>query len=326
VIDRRAFILALGLLAAPVATVGQPPGKVPQIGVLSGSSPLIHAGRIEAFRQGLRERGYTEGRNIVVEYRYADGQTGRLAALAEELVALKVDVIVTSGDLAIRAARQASQTIPIVAALAGDLVAPGHVASLARPGGNITGLTTLVSELSGKRLELLKTAFPKISRVAVLWNPDNATNAAGVKEIETAARALGLQVVSAGARKPEDLEGEFQTIRRERADALLAVADLMLLSQRARIVAFAAKHRLPAMYGNQDYMDAGALMAYGPNVADLFRRAATYVDKILKGARPADLPVEQATKIELVINVKTAKALGLTIPPSLLARADHVIR
>jgi ABC-type uncharacterized transport system substrate-binding protein len=323
VIGRRAVLGALLLgLAAPFGAGAEPAGKVPRIGVLA-SDP--GAGRAEALRQGLRDLGYVEGKSIVIEYRYAQGNPERLPALASELVALKVEIIVTAGDHAIRAARGASGTIPIVVAISGDLVAPGYVASLARPGGNVTGLTTLVSELSGKRLELLKTAFPKVSRVGVLWNPNNAVNVAAVKELEVAANPVGVQLTSAGARTPDDLEDAFQTMRRERADALLVLGDGMLLSQRARAVAFAAKHRLPAMYGNQDYMDAGGLMAYGPNIADMYRRAASYVDKILKGARPADLPVEQATKIELVINLKTAQALGLTIPASLLARADHVI-
>jgi ABC-type uncharacterized transport system substrate-binding protein len=324
VIGRRALlgVLMLGL-TAPIGAGAQPSGKIPRIGVL-GSDP--GSGRSEALREGLRGLGYVEGKSIIIEYRYALGSPGRLPALASELVALKVDVIVTSGDHAIRAAREASATIPIVVALAGDLVAPGYVASLARPGGNVTGLTTLVSELSGKRLELLKTAFPKISRVGVLWNPDNAVNVAAVKELEVAAKPVGVQLTFAGTRTPDDLEDAFQTTRRERSDALLVLGDGMLLNQRARIVAFAARQRLPAMYGNQDYMDAGGLMAYGPNVADMYRRAASYVDKILKGARPADLPVEQATRIELVINARTAKALGLTIPPSLLTRADHVIQ
>ena len=316
VIDRRTLLrmLAVGACAVPPLAQAQTAGKLPRLGVLSVGTPDTHRVRIDALRQGLRELGYVEGQNILIEYRYADGKTERLLPLAEELVGLKVEVIVTSGDQAIRAAKQASPTIPIVVALTGDLVGPGHVVSLAKPGGNVTGLTVLVSELSGKRLELLKAAFPHVSRIAVLWNPDNAGNAVGMKEMDTAAATLGVRLVSSPARKPADLEGAFQMIRRERADGLAAHGDLMLLGQRARIVAFAAKQRLPAIYGNQDYMDVGALMSYAPNVADLFRRAATYVDKILKGARPADLPVEQATRVELVINVKTAKALGLTLP------------
>ncbi len=262
----------------------------------------------------------------MIEYRYAEGKPERLPALAAELVRLNVDLILTSGDQGVRAAKQASQTIPIVVALVGDLVGPGYVASLARPGGNITGQTTLVSELSAKRLELLKTAFPKVSRVAILWNPTNADNVVAFKETEVAARALRIQLVPLDVRRADDFEGAFLAALRARAEALIVGSgDALLLTHRARIADFAAKNRLPTMYGNQDYMDAGGLMFYGPNVADMYRRAATYVDKILKGAKPGDLPVEQPTKFEFVINLKTAKALGLTIPPPILSRADRVI-
>jgi putative ABC transport system substrate-binding protein len=312
------------ILSVPVVAA-QSPVKAARIGVLSGGAASTQAVRWEAFRQGLKEFGYVEGRNIVIEYRYAEGKPERLPTLAAELVRLKVDLILSAGEQGVRAAKQASQTIPIVVALAGDLVGPGYVASLARPGGNITGQTTLVSELSAKRLELLKTAFPKVSRVAILWNPTNAANVAAFKETEVAARALRIQLLPLDVRRADDFAGAFPAALRARADALIAVGDTLLLTHRARIADFAAKNRLPAMYGNEDFMDAGGLMFYGPNVADMYRRAATYVDKILKGAKPGALPVEQPTKLEFVINLKTAKALGLTIPPSILSRADRVI-
>jgi putative tryptophan/tyrosine transport system substrate-binding protein len=322
----RAALVGLGaaILSAPVVAA-QSPVKAARIGVLANGTAPTEAYRHEAFRQGLNELGYVEGRNIVIEYRYAEGKSERFPALAAELVRLDVDVILTSGDHGIRAAKQASQTIPIVVAIVADLVGPGYVASLARPGGNITGLTTLSPELSAKRLELLKTAFPKVSRVAILWNPTNAANVAVFKETEVAARALRIQLLPVDVRRADDFESAFLAALRARADALVAVGDALLLTHRARIVDFAAKSTLPAMYGNQDFMDAGGLMFYGANVADMYRRAATYVDKILKGAKPGDLPIEQPTRMEFVINLKTAKALGLTIPPSLLSRADRVI-
>ncbi len=321
----RTALVGLGamILSAPVVAA-QSPVKAARIGVLAGVTASTHAVREEAFRQGLKELGYVEGRNIMIEYRYAEGRPERLPALAAELVRLNVDLILTTGDQGVRAAKQASQTIPIVVALTGDLVGPGYVGSLARPGGNITGLTSF-SELSAKRLELLKTAFPKVSRVAILWNPNNAINVAGFKELEVAARALRIQLVPLDVRRADDFEGAFPAALRARVDALIVFADALLLTHRARIADFAAKNRLPTMYTNQDYMDAGGLMFYGPNVADMYRRAATYVDKILKGAKPGDLPIEQPTKFEFVINLKTAKALGLTIPQPILFRADRVI-
>ena len=322
----RTALVGLGamILSAPVVAA-QSPVKAARVGVLEGGAVSTEAVRHEAFRQGLKELGYVEGRNIVIEYRYAEGKVERLPALAAELVRLNVDLILTSGDAGVRAAKQASQTIPIVVAIAADLVGPGYVASLARPGGNITGLTTLSAELSAKRLELLKTAFPKISRVAILQNPTNATNVAQFKESEVAARALRIQLLPLDVRRADDFEGAFLAALRARVDALIVIGDILLLTHRARITDFAAKNRLPAMYGNQDYMDAGGLMFYGANVADMYRRAATYIDKILKGAKPGDLPIEQPTKFEFVINLKTAKALGLTIPPSILSRADRLI-
>ena len=322
----RMALVGLGamILSAPVVAA-QSPVKAARIGVLAGGTASTDAVRYEAFRQGLSGLGYVEDRNIVIEYRYAEGKSERLSGLAAELVRLNVDLILTYGDQGVRAAKQASQTIPIVVATAGDLVGPGYVASLARPGGNITGLTTLASELSAKRLELLKTAFPKVSRVAILQNPNNATNVAQFKESEAAARALKIQLLPLDVRRAEDFEGAFLAALRARVDALITGGDTLLVTHRARIVDFAAKNRLPTMYSNRDFTDAGGLMSYGPNVADMFRRAATYVDKILKGAKPGDLPVEQASKFELIVNLRTAKALGLTISPSLLLRADQVI-
>jgi ABC-type uncharacterized transport system substrate-binding protein len=317
-------VLALSLALAPLAARAQPPGKVHRIGVLASPSAASEHARFEAFRQGMRDLGYAEGRDVIIEYRYADGKAERLPGLAAELVGLKVDLILTAGDFGIRAAKEATATIPIVVALAGDLVGPGHVESLARPGGNITGLTT-GPLLSQKRLELLKTAFPKVGRVALFWNPGNATNVTQLKETESAARTLGVRVLPLEVRRAEDLEGALQSALRGRADAVLGIGDTVLLFHRRQIVDFAAKNRLPAMYSLQEYMDDGGLMMYGPNVPDMYRRAATFVDKILKGTKPAELPIEQATRFNLIINMKTAKALKLTIPPSVLGRADHVI-
>ena len=324
-IDRRAFIAGtLAVVATPLAAQAQQAGKVYRIGCLMSPSSSSERARDEAFRQGLRDLGYAEGRNIVIEYRYADGKQERLPAMADELVRLKVDLILTAGDFGIRAAKEATTTTPIVVAIAGDLVGPGYAASLARPGGNITGLTTGPS-LSQKRLELLKTAFPKVARVALFWNPGNAVNVTVLKETEAAAQVLGVRVLALEVRRAEDWEGAFQGALRDRADAVLGIGDTVLLFHRTRIVGFAAKNRLPAMYSLKEYMDAGGLMMYGPNVADMYRRSATFVDKILKGAKPADLPIEQPTKFDFIINLKTAKALGLTIPPLVLGRADQVI-
>ena len=320
-----AVTIALSFTLAPFAAEAQPAGKIPRIGVLAAGTVAGLATRHEALRQGLRELGYVEGQNIIIEARHAEGRLERLPPLAAELVRLNVDLIITSGDHGIRAARSATQTIPIVVALTGDLVRPGYVASLARPGGNITGLTTFGPELSAKRLEFLKATFPKATRVVVVLNPDNTANVTAFKEMEATARALGLQLREVNVRKSEDLAGAFQIALRGRPNAMIALGDAVLLTPPARIVDFAAKNRLPAMYAVQDFVDAGGLMYYGPNVADMYRRAATFVDRILKGSNPAYLPIEQPTKFELVINMKTAKALGLTIPQSVLFRADQII-
>ncbi len=318
-------ILALGLFAAPLAADAAP-AKVPRIGFLGGSAPTALAHSLEAFRQGLRELGYVEGQNIALESRWAEGRFDRLPALAGELVRLRLDLIVTAGTPAARAAKEATPTIPIVAVAVGDPVGTGLVASLARPGANLTGLSDITVDLSAKRLEFLKELVPTASRIAILWNPTHPTNPLQLRETRGAAQALGLTLQSLEVRESGELERAFAAIRRERAGALVVLSDPFMLLHRGRLSNLAAKNRLPTVYPFKEHVEAGGLMAYGPNLPDLFRRAATYVDKILKGAMPADLPVEQPTRFELVINMKTAKALGLTIPASVLIRADHVIQ
>jgi len=280
---------------------------------------------LEAFRRGLRELGYTEGKNIIIEYRYTEGKPDRLNDMAAELIRLKVDVVVTSSSASVRAVKKASATTPVVFAAVGDPVASGLVASLAKPGGNITGLTMLSQELSGKRLELLKEAFPKLTRVAALWSSEG-TGLEVMKAVQTAAQGLGVKLQSLEIRTANDFDSAFEAAIRERAQSLLTHPLPVINLNRERIIQFAAKNRLPAMYPIPEFTDAGGLMSYAPNYADLYHRAAVYVDKILKGAKPADLPVEQPTKFELVINLKTAKQIGLTIPPNVLARADRVIK
>jgi ABC-type uncharacterized transport system substrate-binding protein len=328
--DRRVFLSSLGFvtLAAPLAAEGQQAAKVARIGYLA-TFLAIGPHLIEAFRQGLRDLGYVEGRNVVIEYRDAEGKYERLPALAAELVALKVDVIVGSGTPAPLAAKQATRTLPIVFIGAGDPVGSGLVTSLARPGGNVTGLTNLTVELVGKCLEQLTQAVPRVSRVAALWQPGflvERTEKDMLKGADVAGRALGVRLQFVEARGPADFDRAFSDMTKARAGALTVLSSGMFFNERRHLVDLAAKHRLPAVYNVRDFVDAGGLMAYGPNTADLFRRAATYVDKILKGAKPGDLPVEQPTKFELVINLKTAKALGLTIPQSVLGRADEIIR
>ena len=328
--DRRRFLLTSigGALTAPLAGQAQQAAKIARIGYLSADLAVGRDLR-DAFLQGLRDLGYVEARNVVIEYRDAKGKFDRLPALAAELVALKVDVILAGGTPQALAARQATRTLPVVFAAATDPVENGLVTSLARPGGNLTGLSVLnQEELVGKRLELLKLAVPGISRVALLWQPGAVgarTESDLLKGAEVAARALGVQLQFVAIRDSADLDRAFSELARARADALAVIASSMLFNERRRLVALAAKNRLPAVYSARDFVDAEGLMAYGQNVVDFFRQAATYVDKILKGAKPADLPVEQPTKFELVINLKTAKALGLTILPSLLQRADQII-
>jgi len=324
---RRAFmaLIAGGLLAAPLPAAAQQPGRVYRIAFLGVSTPALEAELVAAFRQGLRDHGYIEGRNIVTEYRWAEGRYDRYAAFVAEAVSLKVDVIVTEGTPAAIAAREGTSTIPIVMAVIGDPIAAGIVSSVARPGGNITGSTSMTPEIDAKRLELLKELVPDASRVAVLWNPVNPNNRARIPTMQAAARSLRLTLELVGAGDSEQLEQGFGAIVAARSQALIMESDLALLSRRERIVDFATKRRLPGLYAYREFVEAGGLASYAPSYSAMFRRAATYVDKILKGAKPGELPIEQPTKFELVINLKTAKALGLTISPALLQRADHVI-
>jgi putative tryptophan/tyrosine transport system substrate-binding protein len=317
------ILVAVVLLALVVTAEAQQPGKIPRIGYLSGTPTNP---RREAFRQGLRELGYVEGKNILIEWRSAEGKFNRLPELAAELVRLKVDVIVTGGPNATRPAKEATATIPIVMAFDTDPVGNGFVASLGRPGGNITGLSTLAPEISGKQLELLKEIVPKLSRVAVLGNSTLPGNAQALKEVELAAGAFGVKLQYLDVRGPKDIETAFRAASEGRADAVLVLGSSVLVSRQTQVADLAAKNRLPAIYPQSDYMDAGGLMFYGVSITEMYRRAAVYVDKILKGAKPADLPVEQPTKFEFIINLKAAKQIGLTIPPNVLVRADRVIK
>ncbi len=327
-IKRREFITLLGGAAAAwplAARAQQPAAKVPRIGFLGNSTAELEANLVGPFRDGLRALGYEEGRNIVIEYRWAEGKYERFPALIAELIALKVDVIVTAGTPASLAVKKAATSIPLVMVAVGEPVATGLVASLGRPGGNITGLTSMSSEMEGKRLELLKEVVPKISHVAVLWNAASPIQAIEEGEVRAAAQVLGMKMLSLGVRTQEEIEDALAAIVRERPGALLVLADRLFLHHRTHIMDFAALHRLPGVHAYRELVEAGGLMSYGPSYADMHRRAATYVDKILKGAKPADLPVERPTKFEMVINLKTAKALGLEVPPTLLTRADEVI-
>ena len=320
-----ALLLAVAA-AGPPADAQQAP-KTAKIGILSATTPAALAPSVEAFKQGLRELGWVEGKSFVLEVRYGEGKVERLSELARELVALKMHVIVTPADLSIAAIKRETQTIPIVMALSSDPVGAGFVASLARPGGNITGLSNISPELSGKRVELLREAVPGLSRLALLWNPEVRGAVLDYKEAASAARSLRVEVQSVEVSRAEDLDRAFSTITSWRAQALMLPGiNPVGFANRAQIVSFAQRNRLPSMFPTKEYVDSGGLMSYGPSLVDLFRRAAGYVDKILKGAKPADLPVEQPTKFELVINLKTAKALGLTLPQSLLRRADEVIQ
>ena len=325
----RAFAIVALLLA--VATVGPPANaqqasKTAKIGILSATTPAALAPSVEAFKQGLRELGWVEGKSFVLEARYSEGKVERLSELARELVALKMHVIVTPADLSIAAIKRETQTIPIVMALSSDPVGAGFVASLARPGGNITGLSNISPELSGKRVELLREAVPGLSRLALLWNPEVRGAVLDYKEAASAARSLRVEVQSVEVSRAEDLDRAFSAITSQRAQALmLPGVNPVGFANRTQIVSFAQRNRLPSMFPAKEYVDSGGLMSYGPSLVDLFRRAAGYVDKILKGAKPADLPVQQPTKFELVINLKTATTLGLTLPQSFLRRADEVI-
>jgi putative ABC transport system substrate-binding protein len=321
---RREFITLLGgaAVAWPLAARAQQLGKVYRVAFFTAGALAVP---LSVFVQALQQLGWIEGKNIVLEIRYADNRLDRLPEMAAELVRLKVDVIVASGTLAPLAAKQATTTIPIVMGAAGDPVGSGLVTSLARPDGNVTGLSLMSPDLAGKRLELLKELLPRISRVAVIWNAANPYPAQVFRETENAARTLGIEVQSLEVKSPDDFDRVFESARLKRPDALITVEDPLTANYLKQISDFAAANKLPSIYGFREFVAVGGLMSYGVSLSDLYKRAAIYVDKILKGAKPSDLPVEQPTKFELVINLKTAKALGLTVPPSLLARADEVI-
>jgi putative ABC transport system substrate-binding protein len=326
--DRRVFLMSLSgsLLAAPLAAEAQQKSQPPRIGYLGTSSPSLEPELVKAFQAGLREHGYIEGQNIVVEYRWAEGDYRRFPNLVADLLSLKVHLIVTSGTPGALAAKRATTTTPIVMAVTGDAVGAGLVTSLAQPGGNLTGLTTMVPDLEGKRLEFLRQILPQLSTIAVLLNTDNPYVVITWKVTQASAQALGLTLQPVELRGDQDFAAAFAKIAQQRPNALTLIADRFLLAHRTQIVEFAAKERLPAMYPYKDFVLSGGLISYSPSYEDLFRRSAVYVDKILKGAKPGDLPVEQPTKFELVINMKTVKGLGLTIPPSLLLRADEIIQ
>jgi putative tryptophan/tyrosine transport system substrate-binding protein len=311
--------------AWPLAARAQQAAKVYRIGFLGNSTAALEADLVGPFREGLRDLGYVEGQNILIEYRWAEGEYERFTALTAELIALRVDVIVTAGTPASLAVQKAATSIPLVMIAVGDPVATGLVASLGRPGGNITGLTSISSEMAGKRLELLREVVPKLSHVAVLWNAASPIQVIDERETRAAAQALGMKMLSLGVRSREEIEDALTTIVREQPGALLVLADRLFLHHRTRIMDFAAQRRLPGVHAYRELVEAGGLMSYGPSYADMHRRAASYVDRILKGSKPADLPVQAPVKFELVINLKAANALGLPIPPMLLGRADEVI-
>ena len=322
----RLSVIAFVLVVTGVVAQAQQPSKVARLGFLGYTSASTEKDRIEAFRQGMRELGYAEGKNIVIEWRYAELKFDRLPDLAAELVRLKVDIIVTGGSTSTRAAKEVTTTIPIVMAQDADPFGSGFVASLARPGGNITGLSTLAPEISGKRLELLKEIVPRLSRVAVLGTSTQPGNAQQLKETELAAGAFGVKLQYLDVPSSKDIEIAFRAASKGRPEAVLVLASPVVVSQRTQITEIAVKSRRPAIYPSPEFVEAGGLMSYGVSWTDLYRRAATYVDKVLKGTKPADLPVEQPTKFELIINLKAAKQIGLTIPPNVLARADKVIK
>jgi putative ABC transport system substrate-binding protein len=320
------WLLTTVLVTTAPPTQAQQPAKVPRIGFLTAGSPSTIGARIEALRQGLREFGYVEDKNIAIEWRFGEGKPDRLPALVAELMRLKVEVILSAGAAVTRPAKDATRTIPIVMAQDTDPVGNGFVASLARPGGNITGLSSYSAELNGKRVELLKEVVPKLSRLTVVGEPTYPGNAQSLKETELAAGALKVQLQYLDVLDPKDIEPAFREASKGRADGVLMLQSAVLNSQRKQTTELAIKSRLPAIYYAPEFLDAGGLMSYAASITDLYRRSATYVDKILKGAKPADLPVEQPKKFEFVINLKAAKQIGLTIPPNVLARADRVIR
>ena len=320
------LVIVFTLMTGAAGAQAQQPKTIPRVGFLATVSPNTISSRVEAFRQGLRDLGYVEGKNLVIEYRYAEGKADRLPALAAELVRLKVDVIVTAAPPPTRAAREATATIPIVMGFDDDPVGSGFVASLARPGGNVTGLSTLSPEISGKQLELLKEILPKLSRLAVLGTSTRPGNAQSLRETELAAGGYDVKLQSLDVRTAHDIETAFQTATKAHAEAVLVLGGSVFNSRRTQIVDLAARNRLPAMYARPEFVDDGGLMNYGVSINSLMSRAATYVDKILKGAKPQNLPVEQPTKFEFIINLKAAKRIDLTIPPNVLARADRIIR
>ena len=329
--SRRTFLAGTGavLLAAPLAAEAQEAGKVARIGVLGDTSPpgeTSYSG-IAAFRRGLGDLGYLEGRHVTIEYRWAEGQRDRLPDLAADLVRSRVDVVVALGPAAARAAKNATTTIPVVFVGSGDPIAEGLVSSLARPGGNVTGLAVIAGlDIVGKRLALLKEVVPGVTRMAMLWNPTNPSHVPALKEVPGIARSLRVELRAVAARGPDEFDDAFAAMRRSRVGGLLVLADGVFVLQAVRLVNLSAESHLPTIYGNRTFTEAGGLMSYQGSFVTLYRRAATFVDKILKGVKPADIPVERPTQIELVINLKTAKALGLTIPPSVLGRADEVIQ
>jgi putative tryptophan/tyrosine transport system substrate-binding protein len=320
------WLLATFLLTTARPADAQQRKNAPRIGFLSVGTASAMSTRVEAFRRGLREQGYLEGRDIVVDYRYAEDNLERLREFAAELVRLKVDIIVTGGPISTRAGKETAGATPIVMAYEGDPVGSGLVTSLARPGGNITGLTSSAGELNGKRLELLKEAIPKLSRVAVIRNPGMSTAAQALKDAQIAAQSLKLTIQPLEVQGPNDLEGVFAAAKKARAEGMIVVGDPVTFTHRRRVADLALKNRIVTIHGQIQFAEAGAMMVYGPNDADMYRRAATYVDKILKGSKPADLPIERPVKFDFIINLKTAKQIGLTIPPNVLARADKVIR
>jgi putative tryptophan/tyrosine transport system substrate-binding protein len=321
----RFVTLVLALTICGVAAQAQQPAGIPRIGILLPASASFFLPRVEALRQRLRELGYVEGKNIVIEYRYAEGKSERLPDLAAELVRLKVDVIITAGAGS-SPAKKATATIPIVFAGSSDPVGTGLVSSLARPGGNITGLSNMAADLDGKRLELLKEAFPKVVRVAFLWGSSDVRGNLRLTDMEAVAKALGIKLQSLEVRNLDDIERAFARAKRDGAQALITTPNPVINAQQRQVLDFAAKNRLPAMYPTSEFVEAGGLMSYAPNYEDLWRRAADFVDKILKGTKPADIPVEQPTKFEFVVNLKSARQIGVTIPPNVVARADRVLK
>jgi putative ABC transport system substrate-binding protein len=327
VIERRAFLgaMAIGLLATPLAVEAQPAAKVHHVGFIGNSTAALEANLVAPLREGFRELGYVEGRDLIIDYRWADGDYNRFPALVAELIALKVDILVTAGTPAALAVKRATKTIPLVMVAVGDPVGTGLVASLARPGGNLTGLVSIAPDLEGKRLELLREILPKLSSVSILTNPANPFHAISEKQVRAAAGTLQLKVRFVNVRAEPELDAAFETLERDRPGALLMLADRVFLHNRVRIAEFATRHRIPGIYAYTELVDAGGLMSFGPSYPGMHKRAAYFVDKILKGARPGDLPMEQPAKFELVVNLKAARALGLTIPKAILLRADQVI-